>query len=58
MCEEEAKGQVIIYVEGGGRKTGGPRPFQMSKEGGLLCFFWYKDKGESYDSARFMRRYT
>ena len=20
-------------------------------------FFWYKDKGESYDSGRFMRRY-
>ena len=29
----------------------------MSKEGGAIVFFWYKDKGESYDSARFMRRH-
>ena len=30
----------------------------MSKEGGgAIVFFWYKDKVESYDSAKFMRRY-
>ena len=45
MCEEEAKGKVIIYVEGDGRKAGGPRLFQMSKEGGLLCFSGTKIRG-------------
>ena len=29
----------------------------MSKEGGAIVFFWYKDKVESYDSARFEKIY-
>lgn len=39
---------------GGGRKIGGGRLFEISKEGAIV-FFGYKDKGGSYDSARFIR---
>ena len=39
-----------------GEKWGG-KAILNEQRGGAIVFFWYKDKGESYDSARFMRRY-
>ena len=53
---EQDKGPVIIYVEGGGlkEKQRGQGYFTLAKRG-TIVFFWYKDKGGSYDSARFIR---
>ena len=50
--------QSLFMYTGGWRKIGGAKAIlNEQRGGGAIVFFWYKDKGESYDSARFMRRY-
>ena len=41
----------------GWEKNRGAKAILNEQRGGAIVFFWYKDKGKSYDSARFMRRY-
>ena len=39
---------------GGGRKNRGAKAILNEQRGGAIVFFWYKDKGESYDKGESM----